>query len=380
MVRAEFELRGRLPFLKDFEQLDSVRWQVNGTPVEVELERMKDNIAFRGLPASGRATVVYTLNCVTEPAPGYRKRLIGRPGVVMARGGLFLCLVGSERDNVDVRWILPSGWELGLGREGLQPWLATQASLWVASENPSISRMVVQGNTFRLIILDGVGQNQREKIEEATKAVFEYALKTFGNLNAWEFGLAVFPRGALGGGTTLGTTIATEDDLLTAVHELLHLWTNFQTPAWFREGVHTYMAARILQTLGILNQEQLGLFLRLCLDEHKRVVEREGRLSTLAESSRNYDRNAGGGDMYGLMPVFAYRLDREIEKSGAARTGVGGTLVSGLERVYAVVCRDRKTRFDLLDLIRRETGYDARELFREYFEKPVTNVEALLRD
>lgn len=394
-VRAEFALRGRLPYLKDFGQGAAVQWFVDGRPVQVKAERMRDNLAFRGLPSTGSALAVFTLKAVTRPTPGYRKRLMGGPGFIMARAGLFLCLVGSEEEQVSVEWDLPRDWELALGTEGPQTWLDTQKGLWVAARRPVITEKLVQGTRFRIAVLEGAGERGREKIDEAARQVFEYAVRTFGPPAGREVGMALFPLGSIGGGTALGTTIATEDDYLTAVHELLHLWTNPFTPAWFREGVHTYMSARLLRDLGILKPREFELFLQACVEEHKAVAEREGGARSLAESSKAYDRGAPGGDMYGLMPLLAYKLDREIER-GMARGGERGgaraeeavedaararsRAPAGLEKVFAVVCRGRTQRFDLPALIRKETGYDIRPLFREYFDRVVLDPEGLIKD
>jgi hypothetical protein len=394
-IRAEFALRGRLPYLKDFGQSPAVQWFVDGKAVAVKQERMRDNLAFRGLPSTGSALAVYTLKAVTRPTPGYRKRLMGGPGFLMARAGVFLCLVGSEEAQVDVTWDLPRDWELALGSEGPQTWLDTQRGLWVAARRPVITEKLVLGTRFRIAVLEGAGERDREKVDEAARQVFEYAVRTFGPPAGREVGMALFPAGSLGGGTALGTTIATEDDFLTAAHELLHLWTNPFTPAWFREGIHSYMGVRILRDLGILKEKEFELFLQACLAEHKAVAQREGGARALAESSKAYDRGAPGGDMYGLMPVLAYKLDREIEKSagrGAVRDGIPGEAAEsdaglagrrapeGLEKVFATVCRNRTERFDLPALILRETGYDVKPLFREYFDRVVLDPETLIKD
>ncbi len=394
-VRAEFALRGRLPYLKDFGQGPVVQWFVNGRAVQVKAERMRDNLAFRGLPSTGKALAIYTLKAVTRPTPGYRKRLMGGPGFVMARAGVFLCLVGAEEGAVDVTWDLPRDWELALGTEGPQTWRDTQSGLWVAARKPVITEKFVQGTRFRIAVLEGAGERGREKVDEAARQVFEYAMRTFGPPGGREVGMALFPPGALGGGTALGTTIAAEDDFLTAVHELLHLWTNPFTPAWFREGVHTYMSARLLRDLGILKEREFELFLQACVEEHKAVAEREGGARSLAESSRAYDRGAAGGDMYGLMPLLAYKLDREIDRStgraveqgegrGEAvtgdRTAAGDRTLEGLEKVLAVVCRKRTERFDIPALILKETGYDVRPLFREHFDRVVLDPASLIKD
>jgi predicted metalloprotease with PDZ domain len=182
--------------------------------------------------------------------------------------------------------------------------------------------------------------------------------------------VGIFRRGALGGGTAFFHTLAAEESPSIAVHEMLHWWTNFTTPAWFREGAHTYMATRLLEKLGIITAEDLRSALEGFLREHEQVVKREGRLSTLAESSVAYDRQTGGGDMYGLMPLLAAKLDREIRATNPN---------AGLEQVFAVVASERLQKFDLPALIKSLTGYDPGPLFKKYFYAKVEDPAELLK-
>jgi predicted metalloprotease with PDZ domain len=202
------------------------------------------------------------------------------------------------------------------------------------------------------------------------KSVFQYAWKSFGPLEGETFSLVFFPEGSIGGGTALNYSLASEEDLVTSVHEMLHWWTNFQTPAWFREGVHTYLATRLLVKLGIMDSSLFDAALSSFLQEHERVVKREGKLLTLEESSDNYDHQRGGGDMYGLMPLLAYKLDREIQ---AFRPN------AGLEDAFGTAWKKGRQKFDLMALIKEVTGYDADPLFQRYFYARVENPAELLK-
>ena len=122
--------------------------------------------------------------------------------------------------------------------------------------------------------------------------------------------------------------------------------------------------------LGLLSQDQFDSFLRECLNEHNEVVKREGKLQTLAESSDDYDNRKGGGDMYGLMPVFASKLDREINSYNPE---------ASLDQVFAAVCQKRHKKLDIKALIKEMTGYDPRPLFQKYFYSKVEDVSALLK-
>jgi hypothetical protein len=130
------------------------------------------------------------------------------------------------------------------------------------------------------------------------------------------------------------------------------------------------MATRLLEKLGVITAEDLRSALEGFLREHEQVVKREGRLSTLAESSVAYDRQTGGGDMYGLMPLLAAKLDREIRAANPN---------AGLERVFAVVASERLQKFDLPALIKSLTGYDPGPLFKKYFYAKVEDPAELLK-
>ena len=122
--------------------------------------------------------------------------------------------------------------------------------------------------------------------------------------------------------------------------------------------------------LGLLSQDQFDSFLRECLNEHNEVVKREGKLQTLAESSDDYDNRKGGGDMYGLMPVFASKLDREIHSYNPE---------ASLDQVFAAVCQKRHKKLDIQALIKEMTGYDPEPLFQKYFYSKVEDVSGLLK-
>lgn len=371
-VQASFRLQKvpafRSPYLTDFGQLQDVRVSVGGTGHKVRLDRQGDTVVFKGLPRIGEARIEYTLGCVGAPAPGYRKRLMGGPGFVLARAGLLMAIPGREEEPVEVVWDLPDGWQLGMGHTGLQPWAQTQQTIWLAG---SIVRASVNAGEKDLQIarVAGVEEAAGRRVSACAGAVFRYAWRAFGALDGDEFCLGVLPRGSIGGGTALGYALATEENPVTAVHELLHWWTNDNVPAWFREGVHEYMAPAVMLRMGLLKADEFEVLVDQWQAAHARVVAREGRLSSLAETSRDYDSGKGGGDIYGLAPLFAFRLDREIRK----HTG------SSLEDVFAVVCRTRDAILDLPALVQKVTGYDPGPLFEQFFHAPVSNVQDLLR-
>jgi len=380
-VEAVFRLQNNPAYLKDFGQIDRIRWSVDGKDIPLGQERLGDLLLFKDLPARGEAKAFYTLKCVTEPKPGYRKRLMGSKDFVMAREGLFLGLYGKDLSDVDVQWELPSGWRLILGRAGRERWTDTQKTLWIAGRTAQIVEEKIDDKTFRIGILEGASGLTAPKIIETVKAIFRLAWEHYGPLDDQEFGLAIFPRGSLGGGTALFSTLASDDDPVTIVHEMLHWWTNFQAPAWFREGVHSYIVLKLLADNGLFDQIRLHQMFEELLQERIRVIQREGKVFSLAESSAAYDRNSGGGDIYALAPLFAYKLDREIQGFNAR---------TSLEAVFSAVCRARGSRnterpkknsapIDMVRLIRELTGYDAAPLFEKYFSAIVEDPGVLLK-
>lgn len=369
-VEARMVLKAGTAVLKDFGQLKSIRWTIGGKDVDVRAERRQDALVFGPWTETGEARIVYELACVTEPAPGYRKRLLGGRNFVLAREGLFLQPSGLEGDPVEVRWDLPEGWKPALGTAGILPFAETQRTIWAAGRLSSRVEETFGGSTFTIAVLDDTSPLSALPSVEALKAAFRYAWATFGPLEGRTFGVVIFRQGALGGGTALFHTLAAEESPSIAVHELLHWWTNFTTPAWFREGVHTYLATRLLEKLGVITAGDMRSALEGFLREHEQVVKREGRLSTLAESSAAYDRQAGGGDMYGLMPLLASKLDREIRAANPS---------AGLEQVFAAVASQRTRTFDLPALIKSLTGYDPGPLFAKYFKARVEDPAELLK-
>jgi len=369
-VEADLKLWNGPCYLKDFGQLESIRWFSGGKEIPVKAKRVKDAIIFSPLAASGDVRAVYQLNCVTRPIPGYRKRLLGSRDFILAREGLFIGFEGLENGLVDIRWSLPAGWRLAIGNEGPQRFVDTQRTLWIAGKMKHLFEQKIDGQTLKIAVLDGTSDLAAQQSVEAVKAIFQYAWTSFGPLEGQAFGLAIFPNATIGGGTALYYSMASEEDLFTAVHEMLHWWTNIPAPAWFREGVHTYLAWKLLVKLGILDPSQLQAALESFLNEHERVVRREGKRFTLAESSENYDRQRGGGDMYGLMPLLAYKLDLEIQALNPS---------AGLELVFAVAGRKRLQKLDFFALIKDVTGYDPEALFQKYFYAIIENPEDLLR-
>jgi hypothetical protein len=369
-VEADLKLGNGPCYLKDFGQLEKIQWLSGGKGIPVKAKRVKDTIIFGPLPASGDVRAIYKLNCVTRPIPGYRKRLLGTRGFILAREGLFMGVERRENGLVDIRWSLPDGWRLAMGKEGIQRFVDTQRTLWIAGKTKHLFEQIIDGQTLKIAVLDGTSDLAAQQSVEAAKAIFQYGWTSIGPLEGQAFGLAFFPRGTIGGGTALFHSMASEEDLLTAVHEMLHWWTNITAPAWFREGVHTYLAWKLLVKLGILNASQLQAALESFIDENEKVVRREGKRFSLAESSENYDRQRGGGDVYGLMPLLAYKLDREIQALNPK---------AGLELVFAAAGRQRLKKFDFIALIKDVTGYDPEPLFQKYFYAIIDNPSDLLK-
>jgi predicted metalloprotease with PDZ domain len=369
-IEARMELQEGTAVLKDFGRLKSIRWTIDGKDVDVRAERKQDAVIFGPWPGTGTARIIYELACVTDPGPESRKRLMGGRNFMLAREGLFLIPAGRERDLVEVRWDLPEGWKPALGTPGTLPYPETQQTIWAAGRLHSLVEETFGGSAFTIAVLDDTAPLSALPSVEALKAAFRYAWATFGPLEGRTFGVVIFRRGGLGGGTAFFHTLAAEESPSIAVHEMLHWWTNFTTPAWFREGVHTYMATRLMEKMGVISAEDLRSALEGFLREHEQVVKREGRISTLAESSAAYDRQAGGGDMYGLMPLLASKLDREIRAANPH---------AGLEQVFAAVASERTRNFDLPALIKSLTGYDPGPLFAKYFYAKVDDPAELLK-
>jgi hypothetical protein len=378
-VRAVLRLQNTAAYLRDFGQIDSIRWSMNGLEVKIKADRQGDVLYFNGLPASGEMFADYILTCVTVARPGYRKRLMGSPAFLMAREGLFLGLVSRDLIDVDVRWELPSGWRLAVGRTGIQRFTDTQRGLWVAGKIAESTTSRAGSQSLTISVLEGASSPAVSQTLHTLTAVFNYASTHYGTLAGRECGLAIFPHGGIGGGTALGQTLASDDDTLTIVHEMLHWWTNPGAPAWFREGVHSYIALRLLAESSGMDPATFEAAIRGFVVERSRVLQREGRVSSLEQSSDAYERNQGGGDVYAFAPLFAFKLDQDIRARNPA---------SSLERVFAEVCRGRpgaggrtiRPRTDaLIGMIRDIAGYDAAPFFKKYFYPPVESVEDLLR-
>jgi len=379
-VEAELSLLRSPAYLKDFNQIESIQWFQKGKEIPVQADRKGDLLVFRGLPDFGEARAVYRLKCVTEPYPGYRKRLMGGPGFVMVREGLFIGFNGKEISEVDVQWRLPADWTLALGREGIQRFSETQRTLWVAGKTAAVVSAASGEKIFRIAVMSGVPEDRANASVEALKKVFAYASARYGEVDESVCGVALFPHGSLGGGTALYRTLAGEDRLLNIIHEMLHWWTNFLAPAWFREGAHDYVALRIMIDQGILPESASGSFYDEYRQERLRVEKREGKIVSLAQASEAYDAGKpGAGDIYAFGPLFAAKLDREIR---ARRPD------ASLEQVFAEVCRRRlrpgrrtegPAKIEFPALILEITGFDATAFFEKYFFVPVEDAAVMLK-
>lgn len=103
---------------------------------------------------------------------------------------------------------------------------------------------------------------------------------------------------------------------------------------------------------------------------HKEIVRKTGKLDTLATSSLNFDQRKGGDDIYYLMPVLAYKLDKEIRAQNPR---------CGIDEVFSSVCKNRHNEIDILFLIKEISGYDPNPLFKKYFYSKVEKSEDLLK-
>lgn len=111
-----------------------------------------------------------------------------------------------------------------------------------------------------------------------------------------------------------------------------------------RQGRSSFLYRRaMLRRLGCLSEAEFAGYIQDCLREHERVLRGEDGLSTLAACSKAYDRGKGGGDMYGLMPLLAYRLDYEILKRARMRRTwrMSSPMSAGRERA-GWICLDRR--------------------------------------
>jgi hypothetical protein len=68
-VEAQVELQNRTPYIKDFGELQSIRWLVGGKELAVLSQRIREIMIFNGLPFSGKAKAVYTIKTTTKIPP-----------------------------------------------------------------------------------------------------------------------------------------------------------------------------------------------------------------------------------------------------------------------------------------------------------------------
>lgn len=369
-IQAEVHLSDHWLYLKDFGQLRSIRCFVDDTEVALSTEKIRDILVFTGPPHEGNARFEYALDVVTQPRPGYRKRLMGNTDYLLAREGLFLGMDQAETRPVEVLWELPDGWSLAWGRPSRMPFHETQKRLWVAGRIAAAGEFAVGDNRLQYALFDGATRVSPHALRAALEGLLSRMGRDAGPLPATELGIAVLPRGWLGGGTALGYDLAAEDSLATIIHEALHWWTNPHAPTWFREGVHSYLAIKLMALSGAITAEEFRAGIQEFYLEHQRVLKREGRLLSLADTEREYNRGTGGGDIYGLMPLLAFKLDREIQAHAPD---------IGLESIFAEVCRRPHRSIDILERIREKTGWDPAPLFESYFKAPVEDAGVLMK-
>lgn len=374
-VEARVQLQGRIPYIKDFGQIENVHWFIGKNEIAARSERLKDIVTFSGVPSSGEARVIYSIKVTSGfpigANPGSLHFVGGRDYLYIAEG-LFLGLNGAEAGLVDVQWELPPGWTLGLGRSGRQTFSDTQRRFWVAGRIKHATSLKIEGACLQLAIFDRPGSLNITRIEKSISSIFQYAWRQIGPLPGADFGLAVFPKGSLSQPGWFRYPYSLVDNVEHASpHEILHFWMNNNSPAWFREGVLEYMSQKFLIYVGILNDAALRIWLRVVLADRARLIPKTGVEKTLEESSAENDRDLRQGlDVYSLMPVLAYKLDKEIQRHAPNHK---------LDDVFIAVCRKRHQPVDILALIKEMTGYDPHPLFNKYFYAKIENAEELLK-
>jgi len=374
-VEARVQLQGRIPYIKDFGQIESVQWFIGKKEIAAKSERLKDIVTFSQIPASGEARAVYSIKVASGFPKGSNPdslHFVGGPDFVYISEGLFLGLNGAEAGRVDVQWELPPGWILGLGRTGRQTFKETQERFWVAGRLKHATKLKIEGARLQLAIFNPGSSLDITRIERSIASVFRYAWRHIGPLPGTDFGLAVFPRGSLSlPGWTRWTSILVDNVTNASPHEILHLWMNNSSPAWFREGVLEYMSRKLQIYVGILNDAALQVWLKAGLTARAELVAKAGDLKSLEESSAEIDRGSGQGvDIYALMPALAYKLDKEIQRHSPGQK---------LDDVFIAVCRKRHQPVDILALIEDLSGYDPHPLFNKYFYAKIENAEELLK-
>ena len=372
-VEAQIELQNVTPYIKDFGQLQSISWLVGGKEIAVKSERLKDIIIFSQVPSSGKAEIIYTIKFMTQLDNKTRPQdihLFGGPDFLFVCEGLFLGLNGKEGGLVEVQWELPEGWKLGLGRTGLQLFHDTQERFWVAGRLKHTEERKVGNALLQIAVLEIPPNQDINWLVNSIAAVFQYAWQTIGPLEDQDYGIAIFPMGIMPqpGWAKWRSCFASTSPMVPP-HEILHFWRS-NTPAWFREGVLEYLSKKIMVRCGLMNEEMLQLWLRTRLIVHATLVKKQGTIKTLAESSTELERGTGGEDIYNLMPVLAYKLDKEIQKHNPK---------SSLDDVYSAACRKPLwQQVDVVALTKETTGYDPKPLFDKYFYAKVEKPEELL--
>ncbi len=371
-VEALVQLQNRVPYIKDFGQIQNIRWSVGGKEVSVKSERLEEIAMFSQAPASGEAKIVYTIKLAVMPSRESQPtdvHFAGGPDFIYICEGLFIGLNGKERGQVDVQWELPPGWKLALGRSGPQSFQETQERFWVAGRLKFVEEKKVEEASIQIAVLERPGELDIPWIVDSIISMFRYAWHDIGPLEHHDFGIAIFPKGSLPQpGWTRFSSIVVDNPGYIPPHEVLHFWMNNNTPAWFREGVLEYMSRKIT----FRKEPEFMIWLRADIAAHNLLIAKTGGLKSLAESSAEHERNIGAGeDIYALMHVLAYRLDKEIQKHNPK---------SSLDDVFAAVCRKRPRPVDILGLIKDLTGYDPKPLFEKYFQAKVEKPEELLDD
>lgn len=102
------------------------------------------------------------------------------------------------------------------------------------------------------------------------------------------------------------------------------------------------------------------------------IADELNRVSLTSIRSREYHFLVPGGAVIklGLMPLFAYALDREIRRVSE----------KSLMDVFARWATAKDDGGDLLRLIQDETGYDPAPFFERYYSKPVENPRVFLAE
>jgi len=369
-VTGDIQLLNSTPYLKDIYGLGNIHWSIGGKEIAVKAEKTGNLLVFSQLPSHGQAQISFEIKCKRTPGEGKLNGIYIFENGILACSGFFPGINGLENGLVDIRWNLPPSWELFSGNQGPQKYAVARDRLWAAGKAAFKTEEQLGTVIFKVVVIEGTTLSGGKESLDRINLLFKYAFQNFGPLEGEEYSLILFPKGSIGGYALTRHSLASEQQWMIPVHEILHWWSNLSAPVWLLEGVHSYVAEKMSLKFGLSNEYLFNLYLRTCLYLHQAKVHREGQILSLAESSERFPQDLKYSDIYYLGALFANGLDRAIQAQCPT---------ASLEKVFSLVCKDRHNKFDLMDLIKKETGYDSRSFFDKYFYAKVENPEVLLK-